>query len=52
MDWEAAAAWAAVAQVHAALANAAANALGDHSPRDTREWRDAAATAASGMPEP
>jgi hypothetical protein len=49
---ESAAAWAAVAQVYATLAQAAATALGDHSPMDGQEWRKVAATKASGMPGP
>ena len=44
MDWEAAVAWAAVAQVfHATLANAAANAVGAHTSLEILAWRGAAA---------
>ena len=43
MDWDAAVAWAAAAQVHATLAHAAATALHGDSPIDTQAWREAAA---------
>lgn len=43
MDWDAAVAWAAAAQVHATLAHAAATALHGDSLIDTHAWREAAA---------
>ena len=43
MDWDAAVAWAAAAQVHATLAHAAATALHGDSLIDTQAWREAAA---------
>jgi len=50
MDWEAAVAWAAVAQVHATLANTAANAVGAHTSLEILAWRGAAATKAPSRP--
>jgi hypothetical protein len=51
-QFPAAEAWAAVAQVHATLAHAAAEAVSDDSLMDTQAWREVAGTKADDTDAP
>jgi hypothetical protein len=48
MDWDAAVAWAAAAQVHATLAHAAAEAVGNNSLMAKEAWREVTGVDAGG----